>query len=206
MRAGGWVRLALLSCCLCWGAAGGAAEAPQQAEPAAGPEAPEAPDAPPVMAGDLRSVTDYFAARGVSFTQTIASSGNPLLTAKGGGFKISFFCGLGEQMCQGRSFDTLILWHCDAAFPNRTSEIANRVNSGMVFARTYIDAEGKACIEQEVATGSGGISREVMDLYFAGFDQLLSHAGDYFGPAAPAQGAEPPAQGAVTPSPVVTPQ
>lgn len=138
------------------------------------------PDSRLIAAGDLKSVTAYFTAKGVTFDRVDASAGNPMLTAKDEVFKVSFFCGVGEQVCKGQPYNTLIMWACDEQALNRTIERANAVNKGKVFGRSYIDAEGNACVEQEVVTGLGGISYDIMDVYFAGFSDMRARLPQYY--------------------------
>ncbi|MBO9499758.1 MAG: hypothetical protein J7496_15650 [Novosphingobium sp.] len=139
---------------------------------AAEPVPAPAPDTRLVTAADLQSVKDYFATKDVKFDRSASTSGNPILLEKDDAFRVSFFCGVGQQACAGQSYNTLILWACDDTGANRTADRANGVNQGKVFGRSYIGADGRACVEQEVVTGSGGISYAVMDIYYAGFTDM----------------------------------
>ena len=133
-----------------------------------------------ITAAQLKSVTDYFATKGVSFRRTDSTSGNLFLVEKNEAFRISFFCGVGEQACQGQTYNTLIFWACDDTGSNRTVDRANEVNKGKVFGRSYIGADGRGCVEQEVVTGVGGISYEVMDIYYAGFTDMRTQLPNYY--------------------------
>jgi hypothetical protein len=114
-----------------------------------------------ITAAQMKSVTDF-------------------LVEKDEAFRISFFCGVGEQACTGKTYNTLIFWACDGSGANRTAVRANSVNKGKVFGRSYIDTDGKACVEQEVVTGIGGISYEAMDIYYAGFTDMRTRLPQYY--------------------------
>ncbi|WEK47973.1 MAG: hypothetical protein P0Y56_06655 [Candidatus Andeanibacterium colombiense] len=159
--------LALAAGVLGLSAASAAAADPVPSAAAAGPI-----DTRVITAAQLKSVTDYFATKGVGFRRTEATSGNLFLVEKDEAFRVSFFCGVGQQACQGQTYNTLIFWACDDSGANRTVERANEVNKGKVFGRSYIGTDGKACVEQEVVTGVGGITYEVMDIYYAGFTDM----------------------------------
>lgn len=146
--------------------------------PAASPTVP-APDNRMITAGQLKSVTDYFAEKGVKFDRSASTSGNPILIEKDDAFRVSFFCGVGEQACNGQTFNTLIMWACDDSGANRTVDRSNAVNQGKVFGRSYIGADGRACVEQEVVTGAG-ITYDVMNVYFSGFTDMRTRLPQYY--------------------------
>jgi hypothetical protein len=150
---------------------------------AADPPAPAAaplPDNRIVTAAQLKSVTDYFADKGVKFDRSASTSGNPILIEKDDAFRVSFFCGVGEQACGGQTLNTLIMWACDDSAATRTIERANAVNQGKVFGRSYIAADGRACVEQEVVTGTGGITYDLMNIYYAGFTTMRTSLPQYY--------------------------
>ncbi len=125
-------------------------------------------------------MTDYFAVKGVKFDRSDSTSGNPILLEENDLFRVSFFCGVGEQACKGQTFNTLIFWACDDTGANRTVERCNAVNQGKVFGRSYIGADGRACVEQEVVTGTGGITYDVMNTYYAGFTDMRTRLPQYY--------------------------
>jgi len=156
-----------------------AAPAMADTAPSAIAAAPPPPDNRMITAGQLKSVTDYFADKGIKFDRSASTSGNPILIERDDAFRVSFFCGVGEQACSGQTFNTLILWACDGSGANRTVERANAVNQGKVFGRSYIGADGRACVEQEVVTGTG-ITYDVMNVYFAGFTDMRTRLPQYY--------------------------
>ena len=90
---------------------------------AAEPVPAPAPDTRLVTAADLQSVKDYFATKDVKFDRSASTSGNPILLEKDDAFRVSFFCGVGQQACAGQSYNTLILWACDDTGANRTAKM-----------------------------------------------------------------------------------
>lgn len=153
--------------------------APPPSAPAAGPATPPPPDNRVITAAQTKSVIDYFADKGIKFDRSASTSGNPILIEKDDAFRVSFFCGVGEQACTGQTFNTLIMWACDDTGANRTVDRSNAVNQGKVFGRSYIGTDGKACVEQEVVTGAG-ITYDVMNVYFAGFTDMRTRLPQYY--------------------------
>ena len=144
------------------------------------PAAAPPPDNRIVTAAQLKSVTDYFADKGVKFDRSASTSGNPILIEKDDAFRVSFFCGVGEQACSGQTLNTLIMWACDDKAATRTIERANAVNQGKVFGRSYIANDGRACVEQEVVTGEGGITYDLMNIWYAGFTTMRTSLPQYY--------------------------
>ncbi|WEK47977.1 MAG: hypothetical protein P0Y56_06675 [Candidatus Andeanibacterium colombiense] len=131
-----------------------------------------------VSANDVQSVIDYLATKGDKMESGKNDAGNPVLTESNNYYTVLFYCEDDHSKCDAIEFRA-----CYSDYSEADLEKVNAVSRDYFFGKSYLDADGNACIELPIATGVKGIGYEALDLSYEAFLGFTDTAEDYFGPS-----------------------
>ncbi|MBO9499754.1 MAG: hypothetical protein J7496_15630 [Novosphingobium sp.] len=135
-----------------------------------------APSSKLVSANNIQSVIDYLESKGDKTERSKSDDGDPMLNESNNYYSVYFWCEDNHASCDAIQFRA-----CYGDYADATPDKANAVSRDYFYAKSYIDKEGRACLELPVSTGLKGISYEAMDLSYEAFIGFTQSADDYFG-------------------------